>query len=675
MNKTVTITLNGVIFHIEEDAYTKLNEYLNSIKEHYSSSDDTSEMMSDIECSIADKFQTKISNKKKVITERDVNNVIKVMGRVEEIDGEISGAEAGKIEINEPKISGESKNDEKKIKKLYRNPDDVIIAGVCSGIAEYFGVDSVFIRLGFVALMFAGGVSIWIYLVLWLVMPTAITRAQKLEMHGDPVTLKKLEESLKKKINKEKREEIEQEVRTVGSNVGKIVSLPFRFIGDVFKAIFNFFKKLFPLLASLIGAVISFGMIMGVIALTFVTGVMIFKIDSPYINSDIPVKEIVGGVSYSIWAVSLFVVAVIPVLMILIAGISLMRRKNVFNFLSVGILFSLWALSIVVFGVIAIDAVPQLKNRIEEVEKIDVVSRDYDENDFNRILVSNNIRATVTRGDEYSIIARGRDRDLEKLEITKENDGDLVIRKKNNYENDFCLFCFEKELEVDVVMPEIQNINVSDYSRVELNDFENFNLKASINDVSRLTLDTPNLDLDLDVNDYSRVYIKNYLNSINAQVNDASRVEIDKCDSCEMDFTINDYSRISVVSELMSQNASSSSSTISKLTADLNDSSKLTVTKTIFGNIDIDMDDSSKTSIDGEAELLNADLSGYSDLEAIGLEVKSAEVKLSGYSKAELEVLEKLNVFARGGSKMSYKGRPEIEKDLGGSSRLSEYDR
>ena len=205
MKKTISVTLSNFAFTLDEDAYRKLNEYMEGIKSHFASTDSketTEEIISDIEASIAEKFSSKLSSSKQVISLSDIDELIKVMGSVEDITGKAGQAEDQPTgEVHEHRK--EKKSEESTMKKLYRNPDDVIIAGVASGLAGYFGIDPVFIRLLFFVSIFFGGVGVIIYLVLWLVVPKAETATQKLEMQGNPVTLKKLEKlSLKQSQSK-----------------------------------------------------------------------------------------------------------------------------------------------------------------------------------------------------------------------------------------------------------------------------------------------------------------------------------------------------------------------------------------------------------------------------------------------------------------------------------------
>jgi phage shock protein PspC (stress-responsive transcriptional regulator) len=146
MNKTVNMNLGGFFFHIDEDAYQKLNRYFDAIKRSLSD-EAREEIMSDIESRISELFSEKLENSKQVLSLSDVDDVIAIMGQPEDykIEDESTGSQAGYA------YSGTGRT-----KKLYRDKDTGIVAGVCSGLGHYFGVDPVWIRIILVLLIFAG---------------------------------------------------------------------------------------------------------------------------------------------------------------------------------------------------------------------------------------------------------------------------------------------------------------------------------------------------------------------------------------------------------------------------------------------------------------------------------------------------------------------------------------
>src|ERR1041384_6979735 len=120
MNKTVTINISSIIFHIEEDAYDSLSRYLSTIKGYFSKTDGGNEIMSDIEARIAELLQARINVSKQVILMNDVQHVMNVMGKPEEF-----GAEQGREE-NTKAEEPETLKGEKVKRRLFRNPDEKI---------------------------------------------------------------------------------------------------------------------------------------------------------------------------------------------------------------------------------------------------------------------------------------------------------------------------------------------------------------------------------------------------------------------------------------------------------------------------------------------------------------------------------------------------------------------
>lgn len=184
MKKTVKINIAGVLFHVDEDAFEILNAYLEKIKSHFKTDREGSEIISDIENRIAELLQLKINDQKQAITFDDVNEMIEIMGRPEDIAGDNS----------EDEYHAESTNK----KRFYRDIDSNVIGGVCSGLSAYFNIDPVILRVLFVILTFAmAGFPLVLYLVLWIVIPAAITTEQKMEMKGGSFTISDIESKVK----------------------------------------------------------------------------------------------------------------------------------------------------------------------------------------------------------------------------------------------------------------------------------------------------------------------------------------------------------------------------------------------------------------------------------------------------------------------------------------------
>ncbi|HMN06078.1 MAG TPA: PspC domain-containing protein [Flavobacteriales bacterium] len=183
MKKTFTANLNGTVFHIEEDAYDQLQRYLANIRAKFSGSAEAEEIMADIEARIAELFLERLQGRQAVSLD-DVEHVIQVMGQPEDyVDSDPEPAA-------EPQTAWGQFRQGRKHKRLFRNPDDRWIGGVLSGVAAYFGHDPLWYRIAFLIILIGGwGSPILVYLVMWALVPEAGTAAEKLEMHGEPVTV------------------------------------------------------------------------------------------------------------------------------------------------------------------------------------------------------------------------------------------------------------------------------------------------------------------------------------------------------------------------------------------------------------------------------------------------------------------------------------------------------
>ncbi len=202
MKKTLNINIKGIIFHLDEDAYNKLNTYLEEIKTHFRNKKGQEEIINDIENRIVELFQQKLNDKKQVIAMEDVEEVISTMGHPADFDEDSEEDQASYL-------SGKVK------KRLFRNIDDRMLGGVCSGLGAYFNIDATIVRIIFLLALFLAGGSILVYIVLWIVIPPARTVSEKLEMQGDPVTISNIEKAFKEEMNeiKDKLDDLTEQAK------------------------------------------------------------------------------------------------------------------------------------------------------------------------------------------------------------------------------------------------------------------------------------------------------------------------------------------------------------------------------------------------------------------------------------------------------------------------------
>ncbi|HEY9170389.1 MAG TPA: PspC domain-containing protein [Lutibacter sp.] len=261
MNKTININLGGIFFHIDELAYQKLKLYLDAIRR--SLSDDPQgrdEILNDIELRIGELLSERITNDRMVINENDIDEITKIMGRPEDysVDEEIFE--------DEPKYSPKTAP-----KKLFRDSEDKFLGGVCSGLAHYFGMDVIWMRLLWLILFFFFGTGFLIYILLWILIPQAETTAEKLQMKGEPVNISNIERKIREEFqdvssrvksgvnevsNTVRSSEFKNKTRSgiqeVIDTIGKIILAILKIFGKFIGAILIFIAS-----ATLIGLIIA----------------------------------------------------------------------------------------------------------------------------------------------------------------------------------------------------------------------------------------------------------------------------------------------------------------------------------------------------------------------------------------------------------------------------------
>lgn len=473
MKKTISINISGVIFHIEEDGYDKLKNYLASVQQYFSTYEDSQEIVTDIENRIAEKLLAKLkAADKQAVSLDDVNELVVAMGTVADFEaveeeevlvtsggrnsanGASQGAKAtgGQDSTHNPKsyapnptleprrlvrdlrrktlggvaaglayyfnmdvvwvrlifvllvvglpaLGGPSHNDffgglggftvivyiamwialpgvmtieeDKTVKKFFRNPEDKVLGGVASGIAAYFGVDTGIIRLLFVLGIVFFGVGFLLYIVLWIISPQANTLTEKMEMQGQPITLSNIEHSIKQNLNI-------NETPNNESTFTRILLFPFRAIATIISGLGS---ALGPLLNGTLTIIRVFaGLLMLVIAFAFmvaclaVLGAAIgIGSGSHFGNSDIPFELIRADITIPM-VLSAFLVGFIPAFGLAILGVMLITTRSVLSSRTALTIGGVWLIALVIFGGTATPLINSFQRRgtVEETKVLAV---------------------------------------------------------------------------------------------------------------------------------------------------------------------------------------------------------------------------------------------------------------------------------------------------------------
>lgn len=185
MKKIININLASRVIPIEDTAYESLKQYLDSLRRYFANEEGRDEIISDIEGRIAEIFSDKIKKGAACITDDDVAGVITSMGRPEDFEestaasSEHSSSGSEQASAAAAAIPGN--------KKFYRDENDKILGGVCSGLAAYLNIDPAVVRILFVLFSFGGGLGVLLYIILWIAVPAAsVANYVKKRLYRDP---------------------------------------------------------------------------------------------------------------------------------------------------------------------------------------------------------------------------------------------------------------------------------------------------------------------------------------------------------------------------------------------------------------------------------------------------------------------------------------------------------
>ncbi len=346
MKKAIKINLSGIIFHIDEDAYEKLKSYLDTISRHFSNKEESKEIIDDIEARIAELFQERITDETQVITFLIVNEVIDIMGNPEDI------ADSGE----ETESQGTFHDVYNKSRRLYRDPENSVIGGVCGGLSAYFSVDPVIFRLLFVIFFFAGGASILVYAILWIVLPRAETAAQKLEMRGEKVNVSNIEKKIREEYDNVKDNVKDGYTKAKTSETYKKSERAASDFFDVLGKILLVFVKVILIIIGTSFVIGGIGLLIGIIALPFV-GINLFPFETYSFSLGDILMPFTDPVSVTLLVISITLLLLIPVSAMLYGLVKLIfniKTKN--RGLAVGAL-TLWIVSLLcIIGIVAFES-------------------------------------------------------------------------------------------------------------------------------------------------------------------------------------------------------------------------------------------------------------------------------------------------------------------------------
>lgn len=388
MNQTLTINISGIVFHIEVDAYEALKVYLNTIKSYFNNSEEREEIMLDIEARVAEIFAEAQNDKNQVIVMADVNKVIAIMGEPEQY-----------LTDEEEEIPTQKTHRKREDKKLFRDPDDRVLGGVASGLGAYIGLDTVWVRLFFVAAFFMG-FGILTYIILWIVMPEAKTTAEKLKMRGEPINIKNIGKAFESEAQKvgEKLQNVDTNKFT--SKAGTVLENIVMAIASFFTAVFNIFGKVLGIAFLFVGTfmlVVLLALLFGSTAIFSISNDGVYSVASQdffnliFINQD----------QFYLASIAVFLLIGVPVIGLIFLSVRMLFKVK--SHYSVGLTFvGLLVVGTILAFMVGTRLAVEMSAE-EEFEKTEIISPD-----FNTYVIKTNISEMPGQGvleDKFTSIS------------------------------------------------------------------------------------------------------------------------------------------------------------------------------------------------------------------------------------------------------------------------------
>jgi phage shock protein PspC (stress-responsive transcriptional regulator) len=337
MNKILNINLGGYALTIDDDAYEYLQAYLESIRRRFSESEGRDEIIGDIEARLGEIISQKMGNRT-IVMLPDVEEASSIMGKPEDFGGE---------DTTDTKKSSAGRSSSGSVppirtgKRLLRDEDDAVVAGVCSGLSAYFGIqDPVWMRLSFVLLVFIS-FGFWVpaYLLMWILLQPAKSAADRLAMRGEPINVdniaKEVEEGFDRLGNKVN--EFGASSKKAGSNAQNVMNTGVNAIGQIF----GFFVRFIAKFASIIALGIAILLFLG-FGGAWIASIWALLTAAPFLDFFSPFS---GGTTWLAFANTFFLLG-IPVVALALLFLRVLFKTNVPKWLH-GSMWLFWALNLV----------------------------------------------------------------------------------------------------------------------------------------------------------------------------------------------------------------------------------------------------------------------------------------------------------------------------------------
>ena len=619
--------------------------------------------------------------------------------------------------------------DEANLKKFFRNPDERVLGGVSSGIASYFGIDTVVVRILFLVSMFLGGSGLILYIILWIITPEAHSVTEKMEMKGEPVTMKGIEKNVKKTLKIEEGEE---------NIFVKILLFPFRLIGLVFEGLA---KMMGPVMTFFIEAVrVVFGAAVllagfaGMISLIFTLAIMLglnlsWTGGIGHIDG-FPITDFLEPLT-PLDTISAFFMAFIPSLGIALLGLTILLKRRIGNAYIALTMVVIWVLAVVgvaftvprIIGNFSSDdtyekemtfevtnATPTLRlNELDwrrgEYEGVDLRLRGHSDSTYLVVIrtkawgSSNKDARKNAAAVEYNVNQKGSDLVFD----SKLTFGDGAKFRFQNM--DVTLYIpYGKKFKMDQDMDEIiiNTLHLDGYYGYQMDGniwvFNTDGLDCTTCDDDERgrsnTLRNRNDTRNFDFKNFEEVKVSSAFN-VKIYQSDEYTVKLKGISRDLEKIYIQQYGdRLTIRSEDDGRSRHSEEVTVyinmpslkyfrasgetkgliedfddEQIELELSGEADFKV-DTDLGKLVIDMSGGAKLNVRGDVEEMTAELSGASYLNSMDLDVKNVTISSSGKTNTQVYADDRLTVNASGESRVRYRGTNDVTINENGGSKM-----
>jgi phage shock protein PspC (stress-responsive transcriptional regulator) len=364
MNKILNINLGGYALTIDDDAYEYLQAYLESIRRRFSESEGRDEIVADIETRLGE-ILTEMLGSRTIIMLPDVEAAVTVMGKPEDFGGET-------VETEQPKQQAKSSkrgSGLKPGKRLFRDEEDAVVAGICSGLSAYFGItDPVWMRLFFVVLAFVS-FGFWVpaYVLLWILVPPAKSAADRLAMRGEPVNVDNIAREIEDSFDRlsTRMNDLGGPNKFKGSSPGAAaMNRGVNAIGTIFGFMLRFIAKFGVLIAMLVGFALFIAL-----AVSWVAGIWSLFAAAPYIDYFSPYSNATTWLGFT----NVFFLLGIPIVTLCLVFIRVLFKVRTPVWLR-GSLGIFWGINLISFIFLVATAIKEYRHNGTVTSSIDLSS-------------------------------------------------------------------------------------------------------------------------------------------------------------------------------------------------------------------------------------------------------------------------------------------------------------